>query len=137
MHRLLGVCAYIYVYCVGVCNCYIPVLNKTLWLSRVFIGCDCSSQAETYLTSCLAALVISAHAVGNLGKGRECCFPVLLSMQGAVCLISSVQHLNFTSKITTFYVTKDVATRETLDHCGKILQNVFLLAAHSHKPSRL
>lgn len=82
-------------------------------------------------------LVILAHAVDNLGKGREHCLQVLMSTQEAVCLIDNAQHLNIPSKITSFYVTKDVATREIFDCCGKFLQNVFLLAAHSPMASRL
>lgn len=56
---------------------------------------------------------------------------------GSVCLIDNVQHLNFPSKITSFYVTRDVVTREIFICCGKILQNVFLLAVHTPMTSRL
>lgn len=54
-----------------------------------------------------------------------------------MCLIDSVQHLSFPGKITFLCALKNVTTGQIFEHCGKILQNVFLLAAHTPMTSRL
>lgn len=120
MHRSLGVCVCMFVRA-GVCNCDMPVVKKTLWLlSYVSLGVTTAPKAET---SCLINLLPSS--VSN--------FSVDVSIGGSVfnlqCSVSQFP--------TYFYATKDVTTREIIDHRVKFLQTMFLLAAHTPMASRL
>lgn len=101
---------YVYTCIFAVWGCAIVIylfLRKPFGCYLVsFIGCDYNAQGTSYLSSCLPVLAISQYAVGNQSQGREHCLQMLMSVQGAACLIDNVQHLSFPSKITFFMLQR-------------------------------